>query len=145
VVAVEEQRAIEIVERLRARNVFAHVHRNGVSQFGVRVVIPDGREALWDSDGAAGLEATIQRDGVLVGFVATIPGSESFDVDETVSAIAAAGYDSPEQGAVGDGSAEQLPGESARPETRTSAGLLQEPEQDRARRRPGLLGRLLGN
>ncbi|MFL6139917.1 MAG: hypothetical protein ACJ74O_19245 [Frankiaceae bacterium] len=89
---MDEAEAGQVVERLRARGVFAHVHRGGVFQFGVRVVIPDGREAIWDADGAAGLEATIMRDGMLVGMVETIAGSEDFDVAQVVDAIAAADY-----------------------------------------------------
>lgn len=89
---MEEERASDVVDRLRERGVFAHVQRSGVFQFGVRVVIPDGREAVWDADGAAGLEATVMQDGVLVGFVPTIPGSEAYDVAQTVEAIATADY-----------------------------------------------------
>jgi hypothetical protein len=59
----------------------------------VRIVLPDGREALWDVDGAAGLEAQVMRDGMLVGFVPKIPGSEGYTVEQTVEAIAAAVYD----------------------------------------------------
>jgi hypothetical protein len=89
---VDEPQARRIVEALRERGVFAHVHRGGVFQFGVRVVIPDGREAIWDADGAAGLEATIMRDGMLVGMVATIEGSDTFADVQVVEAIAAADY-----------------------------------------------------
>ena len=56
-------------------------------------MLPDGREAIWDADGAAGLEATVMRDGVLVGMVPTIDGSEAFDDDAVVAAIAATDYD----------------------------------------------------
>ncbi len=62
-------------------------------QFGVRVVLPDGREAVWDADGASALEATVMRDGVLVGFVPTVPGSEDLDDDGVVEVIAQADYD----------------------------------------------------
>src|SRR5918997_1673012 len=74
---MEEQRAQRIVSTLRARNVFAHVKlpHAGITQYGVRVVLPDGREAVWDNDGTAGLEAQIMRNGILVGFVEAIPGS----------------------------------------------------------------------
>jgi hypothetical protein len=90
---VQEEQVTRVVEALRARGVFAHVHREGVYKVGVRVVIPDGREAIWDTDGAAGLEATVMRDGVLVGFVPTISGSEDFDEAQTVAAIIGATYD----------------------------------------------------
>lgn len=92
---MEEQRATDVVDELRARGVMAHLERAGVFQFGVRVVIPDGREAIWDTDGAAGLEATVMRDGELVGYVPTIPGSETYDVEQVVETIARADYDTP--------------------------------------------------
>jgi len=44
-------------------------------------------------DGAAGLEAQVMRDGMLVGFVPKIVGSESWSVEQTVEAIATAVYD----------------------------------------------------
>ena len=94
---MEEARAGRIVEILRARNVFAHVKlpQAGVTQWGIRVVLPDGREAIWDNDGTAGLEAQIMRNGILVGFVPSIPGSENFGEAEIAEAIAAADYDQP--------------------------------------------------
>ena len=90
-----EERAVQLVERLRARNVLAHVARSGVYQFGIRVVLPGGREAVWDNDGTAALEAQVLRDGVLVGFVPTVPGSEDFDDDAVVECIARTNYDAP--------------------------------------------------
>jgi hypothetical protein len=87
-----QDEAEQVVERLQARGVIARVARPAVYRFGVRVPLGDGREALWDVDGAAGLEAQIMRDGVLVGFVPQIPGSESFDVDQVVAAILGADY-----------------------------------------------------
>ena len=94
---MEEQRAERVVEQLRARNVFAHVKlpQAGITQYGVRVVLPDGREAIWDNDGTAGLEAQVMRNGILVGFVASIPGSEGFGEAEIIDAIARADYDQP--------------------------------------------------
>ena len=89
---MEEDRAARIVAQLRDRGVLAHLARTGVYQTGVRVVIPDGREAIWDADGAAGLEATIMRNGMLVGMVPTIEGSETFGDAEVVDAIAATDY-----------------------------------------------------
>ena len=51
--SVDEATATEVVERLRARRIFASLNRRaGVYNVGVRVVIPDGREAIWDNDGA---------------------------------------------------------------------------------------------
>jgi len=70
----------------------AHVAHGGVYTVGIRVVIPDGREAVWDTDGAAGLEAQILRDGVLVGFVPEIPGSADLDDDGVIAAIMRSDY-----------------------------------------------------
>ncbi|KUL32632.1 hypothetical protein [Actinoplanes awajinensis] len=94
---MEENRARRVVDRLRERNVFAHLKlpHAGLTQFGIRVVLPDGREAIWDNDGTAGLEAQVMRDGILVGFVPSIPGSESFGEEQIIDAISAADYDRP--------------------------------------------------
>ncbi|MGK5678070.1 hypothetical protein [Actinoplanes sp. URMC 104] len=94
---MEEERARRIVETLRARNVFAHVKlpQAGITQYGIRVVLPDGREAIWDNDGTAGLEAQIMRNGILVGFVPSIAESENFGDGQIVEAIATADYDRP--------------------------------------------------
>jgi hypothetical protein len=94
---MDETRARRIVETLRARNVFAHVKlpHAGITRYGIRVVLPDGREAIWDNDGTAGLEAQIMRNGILVGFVPNIAGSENFREAEIVEAIARADYDQP--------------------------------------------------
>lgn len=89
-----EHEAEQVVEKLQARGVIARVARPAVFRFGVRVPLGDGREALWDVDGAAGLEAQIMRDGVLVGFVPHICGSEDYDVDQVVTAIVSADYGS---------------------------------------------------
>lgn len=91
---MEQERAEYVVEKLRERDVMAHLYNGGVYQFGIRVVIPDGREAIWDADGAAGLEATIMQDGDLVGLVPTIPGSDNWNDDQVIDAIARAEYDS---------------------------------------------------
>lgn len=90
---MQEAEAELVVAGLKERRLFAHVYRGGVARHGVRVVLSDGREALWDVDGAAGLEAQVMRDGMLVGFVPKIPGSEAYTVEQTVEAIAAAVYD----------------------------------------------------
>lgn len=80
---------------LRRRRTDAYLAREGVYQIGVRVVLRDGREAVWDTDVTAGLEAQVMRDGILVGFVPCIEGSGDFDVDQTVDAIVRADYDQP--------------------------------------------------
>jgi hypothetical protein len=94
---MEEERARRVVDTLRSRNVFAHVKlpHAGITQYGIRVNLPDGREAIWDNDGTAGLEAQIMRNGILVGFVPSIPGSENFGEAEIIEAIATADYDQP--------------------------------------------------
>lgn len=94
---MDEQRARRVVETLRGRNVFAHVKLPyaGITRYGIRVVLPDGREAIWDNDGTAGLEAQVMRNGVLVGFVSSIPGSENFGEEQIIEAIATADYDQP--------------------------------------------------
>jgi hypothetical protein len=91
---MDENRARRVVDALRERGVPAHLARTAAG-VGIRVVLVDGREALWDTDGAAGLDATVLRNGTLVGFVPTIPGSESFSESETIDAIARTDYDQP--------------------------------------------------
>jgi hypothetical protein len=92
---MEEKRARRIVDTLRERGINAHLQKAGVYQFGVRVSVKGGREAMWDTDGTAGLEAQVMRDGMLVGFVPVIAGSENFDEDQVVDAIARTDYDQP--------------------------------------------------
>src|SRR5256884_8030268 len=92
---MDENEAQRVVDTLRERGLPAHRERAGVAQFGVRVMLPDGRQAIWDTDGTAGLEAQVMRDGVLVGFVPLIAGSEDFDEAQTVDAIARTDYDQP--------------------------------------------------
>jgi|SRR5215467_785653 len=92
---MEELRARRVVDRLRERGVPAHLHIAPASRFGVRVSLPDGREAIWDADGAKALDAQIMLDGMLVGLVEDIAGSENFNEDQVVDAIARADYDKP--------------------------------------------------
>src|SRR6516165_1753946 len=80
---MDEFRARRVVDSLRDRGVNAHLLRGGVGQFGVRVPLPGGREAEWDTDGTAGLEAQVMRDGMLVGYVPRIEGSEDFEESRT--------------------------------------------------------------
>jgi len=84
-----------VSDALRQRGIEARTAKEGVYQFGVRVALPGGREAVWDSDGAAGLEAQVMRDGMLVGFVPTIAGSESYTEEQVVDAIVHTDYDQP--------------------------------------------------
>jgi hypothetical protein len=92
---MDENRAQHIVDQLRAKGVPAHMERAGVNQFGIRVTLPDGREAIWDTDGTAGLEAQVMLDGVLVGFVPEIEGSENFGEAQVIDAITRTDYDQP--------------------------------------------------
>ena len=92
---MDEFRARRVVDALRDRGVNAHLLRAGTSQFGVRVSLASGREAEWDTDGTAGLEAQVMKDGMLVGFVPQIDGSDDFDEAQIVDAIARTDYDQP--------------------------------------------------
>ena len=92
---MDENRARRVVDALRERGINGHLARVGVDQFGIRVSLPDGREADWDTDGTAGLEAQVMRNGVLVGFVPVIEGSEDFSEEQVVDAIARTDYDQP--------------------------------------------------
>ena len=94
---MDEKEAQRVVDALRERGVPAHLERAraGQSQFGIRVNLFDGREAIWDTDGTAGLEAQVMRNGVLVGFVPKIDGSEDFTEAQVIDAIARTDYDKP--------------------------------------------------
>jgi hypothetical protein len=120
---MEESVAADVVERLRARSLFAHLNRRaGVYNVGVRVVIPDGREAIWDNDGAAGLEAMVLRDGVLVGFVPQMPDSDDLDAATIANIIAAADYDAPPQPASPSNPTAAPPAAAPEPTRRDSNG-----------------------
>jgi hypothetical protein len=92
---MDESRARRVVDALRDRGVDAHLLRGSVGQFGVRVPLPGGREAEWDNDGTAGLEAQVMCDGMLVGYVPEIEGSEDFDESQIVDVIVRTDYDQP--------------------------------------------------
>ena len=53
---MDENRAQRVVDALRARGINAHMAKEGTYQIGVRVDLPDGRQAVWDSDDTAELE-----------------------------------------------------------------------------------------
>jgi hypothetical protein len=89
---MQQDEATRIATALTDRGLIARVARPSAYRFGVRIPLGDGREALWDVDGAAGLEAQVMRNGVLVGFVPQIAGSEHFDEQQTVEAILATDY-----------------------------------------------------
>ena len=89
---MQEDEASRIAAALTDRGVIAKVARPAAFRFGIRIPLGDGREALWDVDGAAGLEAQVMRNGMLVGFIPTIPGSDTFTESQAADAIAAADY-----------------------------------------------------
>jgi hypothetical protein len=93
---MDENRARRVADALRDRGINAHLHKAGYDSYGVRVSLDGGREALWGAEGTSGLEAEVLLDGDLVGFVAEIPGSETFGEAQVVDAIARADYDEPE-------------------------------------------------
>jgi len=92
---MDENRARHVVDALREKGINARTAKEGVYQFGVRIALPDGREAIWDSDGTAGLEAQVMRDGMLVGYVPSIDGSEDFDEQQVIDTILRTDYDKP--------------------------------------------------
>jgi len=92
---MEENRARRVAEALRGHGVHASLKKVSVYQFGIVVALPDGREAVWDADGTAGLEATVMADGMLRGFVPQIEGSEDWTEEQVVEAIWHTDYDKP--------------------------------------------------
>ena len=92
---MEENKARRVVDALRDRGTHAELARVGVYQFGVSIMLADGREATWDSDGTAALEAQVMRNGVLVGYVPAIEGSDSYTEQQIIDAILRTDYDEP--------------------------------------------------
>jgi hypothetical protein len=92
---MEENKARRVVDALRERGTEADLAKVGVHQFGVTIRLSGGREAIWDSDDTASLEAQVMRDGVLVGFVPEIEGSDSYTDDQIIDAIVRTDYDQP--------------------------------------------------
>jgi hypothetical protein len=93
--SMEEIKARHVVDALRERGTDADLARVGVHQYGVTIRLPDGREAIWDSDDTASLEAQVMRNGVLVGFVPEIEGSDDYTEDQIIDAIVRTDYDQP--------------------------------------------------
>lgn len=89
---MQPDQAEQIVAILQSRRVMAHVHPTGLQNSAIRVVLPGGREAIWDGDAAAGLEAQVLADGMLVGFVPVIEGSEDYTPEQCADAIQHANY-----------------------------------------------------
>ncbi len=92
---MDEDKARRVVDALRDRGTNAQLASVGVRQFGVNVLLSDGREAMWDSDGTASLEAQVMCDGDLVGFVPVIEGSEDYSEEQIIDAIVRTDYDKP--------------------------------------------------
>ena len=92
---MEENKARRVVDALRDRGTDADLARVGVYQFGISIRLSDGREVTWDSDGTAALEAQVMRNGVLVGFVPAIEGSDDYTDDQIIDAIVRTDYDKP--------------------------------------------------
>ena len=92
---MEENKARHVVDALRDRGTNAQLVPVSGYDFGVRVVLSDGREAMWDSDGTAALEAQVMRNGMLVGFVPVIEGSEDYTEEQIIDAILCTDYDQP--------------------------------------------------
>ena len=92
---MDENKARRVVDALRDHGTDAELARVGVYQFGVSVKLPDGREARWDSDDTAALEAQVMRNGVLVGYVPAIDGSDDYTEEQIVDAIRRTDYDKP--------------------------------------------------
>jgi hypothetical protein len=90
---MDENRAQRVADALRDLGIDAHLETAGIDVFGVRVVLSDGREAVWGNEGTTSLEAEVLLDGDLVGFIPEIPGSAAFDEAQIVDAIARADYE----------------------------------------------------
>ncbi|MFD5030163.1 hypothetical protein ACFVWX_05585 [Streptomyces sp. NPDC058220] len=89
---MDEERAGRLVSSLRARGVMAHLAHLGVYEFGVQVVLAEGGEAIWDADEVVGLRAEVVEDGVLMGYVPHVPGSETFTEEQLMRVIATTRY-----------------------------------------------------
>jgi hypothetical protein len=94
---VEENTALRLVDQLRERGINAtpYTSPTGRYGYGIRIALRDGREAIWDSDGTAGLEAQVMLNGMLVGFVPQLEGSEDFTDEQVLDAIVRTDYDKP--------------------------------------------------
>jgi hypothetical protein len=92
---MEENKARRVVDALRERGTNADLALVGTTQVGVRILLADGREAIWDSDDTASLEAQVMRNGDLVGFVPEIEGSGDYTDEQIVDAIVRTDYDQP--------------------------------------------------
>jgi hypothetical protein len=92
---MEENKARRVVDALRDHGTDADLARVGLYQFGVSVKLSGGREAMWDSDGTAALEAQVMRNGMLVGYVPAIEGSDDYTEQQIIDTILRTDYDKP--------------------------------------------------
>lgn len=92
---MNRDKATAVVDQLNQWGVPSAVISRGQFQAGVRVSLPDGREARWGVDRSASLEALVLRDGVLVGFVTPVAGGAELNPALTAWAIARTDYDHP--------------------------------------------------
>ena len=92
---MEPNKARRVVDALRERGTNADLAMVGVNQVGITIRLLDGREAIWDSDDTASLEAQVMRNGMLVGFVPEIEGSGDYTDEQIVDAIVRTDYDQP--------------------------------------------------
>jgi hypothetical protein len=118
---MDADRADRLVSELQARGVMAHPDRIGVYESGIRVVLDANLEALWDVDGVAGLDAEIVSDGVLVGFVPHVPGSEDFTDQQIVDSIVTTRYTVDGLHPPTDGTGDRQPGTAGPPAHPTPA------------------------
>jgi len=89
---MERETATAVVQQLNEWGVGSAVISRGQCRAGVRVPLPDGREARWGMDGTAALGAVVLRDGVLVGFVSPVLGSAAAGAAAIAWAIAKGDY-----------------------------------------------------
>lgn len=88
--------AQQVVDILRGWGLSAHLARVSPYRHGVRIVLNRDTEAVWDTDGATGLEAQILGNGKLVGLVPKVPGTdESLPAQRIAEIIAHADYKLP--------------------------------------------------
>ena len=88
-------KARRVVDRLRELGTDADLARVNVYQFGISIRLRDGREATWDSDDTAELEAQVMRNGMLVGYVPAIEGSGDYSEEQIIDTIRRTDYDKP--------------------------------------------------
>ncbi|MFF5405188.1 hypothetical protein ACFY8K_18920 [Streptomyces misionensis] len=132
---MDADRARRVVAALRDRGVMAHLVEAGVYEFGIRVVLDYDIEALWDTDGVSGLDAEVVSDGVLIGFVPHVPGSENFTDQQIVDTIATTEYSTEGLRPPEDGPPPASPPSRAQPPAAPRPGAEPAPEEPPPSRR----------